>query len=154
MLVLWISVISITDLWIALIEEWISIKGFHFCLSTNVLFVACCSFLFSKDQAAWMVEPVRLSVCLSHLFNYSLHRIIMKFSGVIINDRGDVHAKGQDQRSKVNVTEVKTQPSRFRTITPVWIHIWWLNDTQSLIMLRRGALLIFKVICQISRSHG
>ena len=29
------------------------------------------------------------------------------------NDRGEVHAKGQDQRSKVKVTEVKTQLSRF-----------------------------------------
>ena len=30
MLELWISIISITDLWIALIEEWISIKGLSF----------------------------------------------------------------------------------------------------------------------------
>ena len=34
----------------------------------------------------------------------SHHRIIMKFSGVITNDRSDVHAKGQGQRSKVKVT--------------------------------------------------
>ena len=33
----------------------------------------------------------------------------MKFSGVITTDRSDVHAKGQSQRSKVKVTEVKTQ---------------------------------------------
>ena len=44
--------------------------------------------------------------------------------------------------------------SRFRTVTPVWIQIWWWNDAQSLMLLRRGALLFFKVICQISRSHG
>ena len=43
---------------------------------------------------------------------------------------------------------------RFRTVTPVWIHIWWWNDTYSLMLLRRGALLFFKVIRQISRSHG
>ena len=30
----------------------------------------------------------------------------MKFSGVITNDKGDVHAKGH--RSKVKITEVKT----------------------------------------------
>ena len=35
----------------------------------------------------------------------------------------DVHAKDQGQKSKVKVTEIKTQFSRFRTITPVWIHI-------------------------------
>ena len=59
----------------------------------------------------------------------SHHRIIMKFSGVITNDKSDVHAKGQGQRSKVKVTEVMTPFSRFRTVTPVWIHIWWWNDT-------------------------
>ena len=84
----------------------------------------------------------------------SHHRIIMKFSGLITNDQSKVHAKGQGQRSKVKVTEVTTQLNRFRTVTPVWIHIWWWNDAYSLMLLRRGALLFFKVICQISRSHG
>ena len=66
----------------------------------------------------------------------SHHRIIMKFSGVITNGRSDVHANGGGQRSKVKVTEVTTQLNRFRTVTPVWIHIWWWNDAYSLIMLR------------------
>ena len=43
----------------------------------------------------------------------------MKFSGVITNDKSDVHAKGQGQRSKVKVTEVNTQLGRFRTVTQV-----------------------------------
>ena len=84
----------------------------------------------------------------------SHHRIIMIFSGVITQDQGKVHAEGQGQRSKVKVTEVTTQLNRFRTVTPVWIHIWWWNDTYSLMLLRRGALLFLKVIRQISRSHG
>ena len=84
----------------------------------------------------------------------SHHRIIMKFSGVITMVKSDVHAKGQGQRSKVKVTEVTTQLNRFRTVTPVWIHIWWWNYTYSLMLLRRGALLFLKVIRQISRSHG
>ena len=84
----------------------------------------------------------------------SHYRIIMKFSGVITKDQGKVHAKGQGQRSEVKVTEVTTQLNRFRTVTPVWIHIWWWNDTYSLMLLRRGALLFLKVIRQISRSHG
>ena len=84
----------------------------------------------------------------------SHHLIIMKFSGVITNDQSKVHAKGQGQRSKVKVTEVTTQLNRFRTVTPVWIHIWWWNDAYSLMLLRRGALLFFKVIRQIARSHG
>ena len=96
------------------------------------------------------------SVCLSvtPFWLCSHHRIITKFSGVITTDQGNVHAKGQGQRSKVKVTEVTNQLSRFRTVTPVWIHIWWWNDTYSLMLLRRGALLFFKVICQISRSQG
>ena len=121
--------------------------------------------VFSCDQAAlWMVQSVRPSVrpsvCLSvrpsvtPFWLCSHHRIIMKFSGVITSDKSDVHAKGQGQRSKVKVTEVTTPLNRFRTVTPVWIHIWWWNDAYSLIMLRRGALLFFKVIRQISRSHG
>ena len=142
----------------------VGIAGMLLCNWTNkeitILFI-----IFSCDQAALqMVFSVRPSVCLSVCPSVRLsvtpfwlcshHRIIMKFSGVITSDRSDVHAKGQGQRSKVKVTEVTTQLYRFRTVTPVWIHIWWWNDAYSLIMLRRGALLFFKVICQIPRSHG
>ena len=107
---------------------------------------------------------VRLSVCLSvclfvrpsvtHFSPCSHHRIIMKFSGAITIVRSDVHAKGQGQRSKVKVTEVNTQLSRFRTLTPVWIHIGRWNHAHSWKQHRRGALLFFKVIRQISTSHG
>ena len=119
------------------------------------------SIFFSCDQAALqMVFSVCLSVCPSVRLSVtpfwlcSHHRIIMKFSGVITNDQRKVHAKGQGQRSKIKVTEVTTQLNRFRTVTPVWIHIWWWNDAYSLMLLRKGALLFFKVIRQISRSHG
>ena len=103
---------------------------------------------------------VRPSVCLSvcpsvtPFWLCSHQRIIMKFSGIITNDKSDVHAKGQGQRSKVKVTEVTTQLNRFRTVTPVWIQMWWWNDAYGLMMLRRGALLLLKVIRQFSRSHG
>ena len=113
--------------------------------------------VFSCDQAALqMVFSVRLSVCLSvtPFSPCSHHRIIMKFSGVITMVKSDVHAKGQGQRSKVKVTEVNTQLSRFRTLTPVWIHIWQWNHAHSWKQHRRGALLFFQVIRQISRSHG
>ena len=49
---------------------------------------------------------------------------------------------------------ILTRIERFRTVTSVWIHRWLWNDAQSLKQHRRGALLFFKVICQISRSHG
>ena len=115
----------------------------------------------TKQLYKWYFPSVRLSsVCPSVRLSvtpFSLcshHRIIMKFSGVITNDQRKVHAEGEGQRSKVKVTEVTTQLHRFRTVTPVWIHIWWWNDAYSLMLLRRGALLFFKVIRQISRSHG
>ena len=119
------------------------------------------SSIFSCDQAAQqMVFSVCLSVCPSVCLSVtpfspcSHHRIIMKFSGVITMVKSDVHAKGQGQRSKVKVTEVNTQLSRFRTLTPVWIHIWQWNHAHSWKQHRRGALLFFKVIRQISRSHS
>ena len=116
--------------------------------------------LFSCDQAALqMVFSVCLSVCPSVRISVcpsvtpfwlcSHHRIIMKFSGVITNDQSKDHAKGQRSRSQVT-----TQLNRFRTVTQVWIHIWWWNYAYSLVLLRRGALLFFKVIRQISRSHS
>ena len=113
--------------------------------------------VFSCDQAALQMvfsvcPSVRLSVTPFWLCSH--HRIIMKLSEIITNDQRKVHAKGQGQRSKVKVTEVTTQLNRFRTVTPVWIHIWWWNDAYSLMLLRRGAILFFKVIRQISRSHG
>ena len=43
---------------------------------------------------------------------------------------------------------------RFRTVTPVWMHQWLWNVAHSLKQQRRYALLFFKVIHQISRSHG
>ena len=114
----------------------------------------------TKQLYKWYFPSVCPSVCPSVRLSVtpfwlcSHHRIIMKFSGVITNDERKVHAKGQGQRSKVKVTEVTTQLNRFRTVTPVWIHKWWWNDAYSFMLLRRGALLFFKVIRQISRSHG
>ena len=97
----------------------------------------------TKQLYDWFSPSVCPSVT---LFSLCSHRyIIMKLSGVIIMDRSDVHAKYQGQRSKVKVTEVKTQLSRFRTVTPAWIHIWQWNHAHSL--NRSGALLFFKVIC-------
>ena len=105
--------------------------------------------LFSCDQAAlWMVLSVRPSVCLSHLFDY-VPIIVSSWNFQELLPMTKVTSM-----QKVKVTEVNTQLSRFRTVTPVWIPIWWWNDAYSLMMLRRGTLLFFKVICQISRSHG
>ena len=131
--------------------SWIDFNPF----SSIYLFLAA-----TKQLYDWFSPSVRPSVCpsvcpsVTPFSPCSHHRIIMKFSEVITNDKSDVHAKGQGQRSKVKVTEVTTQLNRFRAVSPVWIHIWWWNDAYSLIMLRRGALLFLKVIRQISRSNG
>ena len=128
-----------------------------------ILFLAA-----TKQLYEWFSPSVCLSVCpsvrlsvrpsvrlsVTPFWPCSHHSIIMKFSGLITSDKSDVHAKGQGQRSKGKVTEVTTQLNRFQTVTPVWIHIWWWNGRYSLMLLRRGALLFFKVIRQISRSHG
>ena len=149
---------TVTPVWIHI---WWWNDAFSLMLLTRgaLLFLAA-----TKQLYKWYFPSVRLSVCPSVRLSVCLsvtpfwlcshHRIIMKFSRVITNDQSKVHAKGQGQRSKVKVTEVTTQLNRFRTVTPVWIHIWWWNDAYSLMLLRRGALLFFKVIRQISRSHG
>ena len=106
----------------------------------------------TKQLYEWFSPSVCLSVTPFPLCSH--YCTILKFSGVFTNHKSDVHAKGQGQRSKVKATEVTTQLNSFRTVTPVWIHIWWWNDAYSLMMLRRGALLFLKVIRQISRSRG
>ena len=92
----------------------------------------------------------RPSVCLLHLFDY-VPIIVSSWNFQELLPMTEVTSM---QKVKVKVTEVNTQLSRFRTVTPVWIHIWWWNDAQSLMLFRRGALLFFKVIHQISRSEG
>ena len=77
----------------------------------------------------------------------------MKFSGGGSLDKRDNHVNGQGQRLKVKVAEVKTRYIRFRAVTPVYINERLRNDAQSLKQQRRRALLIFKVIRQISKSY-
>ena len=119
-----------------------------------VKYMNYCFLAATKQLYDWFSPSVCLSVCLSVCHTFFTMFLIMKFSGVITMVKSDVHAKDQGQRSKVKVTEVNTQLSRFRTLTPVWIHIWQWNHAHSWKQQRRGALLFFKVIHQISRSHG
>ena len=112
----------------------------------------------TKQLYKWYFPSVCLSVCLSihpsvchtffTMFQSSYHEIFRSYY------HGQKWCLCKRSRSKVKVTEVNTQLSRFRTLTPVWIHIWQWNHAHSWKQHRRGALLFFKVIHQISRSHG
>ena len=77
-----------------------------------------------------LYEWVRPSVVHHTLPLCSHHHIFMTFSEVITIYRSVVHAKDQGQRSKVKITEVKTQFSRFLTVSPVWIQIWRWNGAK------------------------
>ena len=108
--------------------------------------------MFSCDQAAlWMVQSVRLSACDAF---FTMFPSSWNFQELLpmtkVMSMQKVKVRGQSSRSQRS----KPQINRFRTVTPVWIHIWWWNDAHSLMLPRRGALLFFKVIHQISRSHG
>ena len=81
------------------------------------------TYSFSCDQPAlWLV----LSACPSvrhnffTMFPWSYHHVIFRS---YYHGYKWCPCKNQGQRSKVKVTEVNTQLSRFRTLTPVWIHI-------------------------------
>ena len=153
----WLSSImqhSMTITWLQWVKTYMKIS---ICSSIKPLHNVT---IFSCGQAALRtLLSVRQSVCLSVCLSVtpfslcSCHRIIMKFSELLpltkVMSMQEVKVRGQRSKS-----EVMTPLSRFRTVTPLWIHIWWWNDAQSLMLLRRGALLFFKVICQISRSHG
>ena len=113
-------------------------------------------FFFSCHQAAlWMVQSVCPSVCPS-----VRHTFLTMFPSLYHHEIFRSYYQWpkwrpcKRSRSKVKVTEVTTPLYRFRTVTPVWIHIWWWNDAYSFIMFMKSALLFFKVIRQISRSHG
>ena len=124
---------------------------------THLVALMFMNHIFSCDQAALRtLLSVRLFVrpSVTPFSKCSPHCIIIILSGVIAIDKSGVHAKGQVQWSKVKVTEVKNPFIRFRTVTPVWIHIWRWNDAKSFMLLRRGAVLFFKAIRQISRSHS
>ena len=143
---LWLGIQHDSIVWVIMRRQRVSSESR--CSSSSFLgFLAA-----TKQLNEWYFRSVCPSVTPFWLCSH--HCIIMKLSGVITNDISDVHAKVQGQRWKVNVTEVKTQLSSFRTVSPVWIHRCQQSDAQSLMWDRRGALLFFKVTYQISRSHG
>ena len=120
--------------------------------------------IFSCDQAALrtlisVCPSVCLPVCLSVCHTF-LTMFLSSYHPEIFRSYYHWQTRCPYKRSR---SEVKGQGhrghdpfSRFRTVTPVWIHIWRWNDAQSLMLLRRGTLLLRMTLTihQISRSHG
>ena len=116
--------------------------------------------ILSCDQAALRTLlsaclSVRLSVCPSvcytfftmslSSYHHEVSRSYCQWQMWCPYKRSRSEVKGKCDRGQNH--------SRFSTVTPAWFDIWWWNDAQSLMLLMRGALLFFKVIPQISRSH-
>ena len=100
-------------------------------------------------------SSVHLSVRLSHLF-YNVPIIVpsWNFQEFLPVTKVMSMQKVRGQRSKLQRSkQILPQFRCCLTVTPVWIHRWLQNNAQSLKWPKRGALLIFKVIHQISRSH-
>ena len=111
---------------------------------------------FSCDQAALRtLLSVRLSVCLWHIF-YNVSLIVSSWNFqkwlplTKVMSMQKVKVRGRRSRSQRS----KTQVINFRTVTPVWVHIWQWNNALSLMWHKRDALLLFKVVRQNSRPHG
>ena len=113
-----------------------------------------CGYILSCDQAALRILlSVWPSVCHT-FFTMSLstyHHELFR-----VNHHWHKWCPWKGSRSEVKRwrSQVKTQFSCFRTLTPVWIHIWQWSDAQSLKKHRRGALLFFKVIRQVFSLRG
>ena len=98
---------------------------------------------------------VCLSVCPSHLFHHVPIIVsswnfqeLLPWSEVMSMQK--VKVRGQRSRSQRSTPNLAVSG----LLTPVWIHIWQWNHAHSWKQHRRGALLFFKVIRKISRSHG
>ena len=113
---------------------------------------------FSPSLPLSVRPSVCLSVCLSVRLSHLFHYVPITVSSWNSHELLPMTKVRSMQKVKVrgrrSGSQVKNQLSCFQTVTPVWIHIWQWDDAQSLMLLRRGALLFFKVIFQISRSHG
>ena len=100
---------------------------FSYFILLYLSYIHCAFLAATKQHNEWYYH---LSVCLSHLFDY-VPIIVSSWNFQKLLPMTEVTSM-QRSRSKVKVTEVNTQLSRFWTVTPVWIHMWWWNDAQSL----------------------
>ena len=132
----------------------ISAVTFWWCICTSSIWRSLQFWAATKQLNEWFFLSVCLSVRLSVCHTF-LTMFPSSYHHEILRSYYQWPKHGPYKRSsKVKVTEVTPQINRYQTVTPVWIHIWWWNDAYGLMLLRRGALLFYKVIRQISRSRG
>ena len=118
---------------------WVSRRIFVYSHHNTIVF-------FSKMSVRLSVCHTFLTMFLS-LYHPEIFRSYYHWQTWCPCKRSRSEVKGQGHRGHDSI-------SRFRTVTQVLIHILQWNDAQSFMLLRRGVLLLFKIICQISRSHG
>ena len=107
-----------------------------------------CPFFICDQAAIWLLQSCQSicpSICLSVRMSVR-HTFLTMFPSSYHHEIFRSYYHGQKRcpckrsRSKVEVTEVNTQLSRFRTLTPVWIHIWQWNHVHSWKQHRRGPI--------------
>ena len=149
-----------------LLYLWMCIVFLNYSVIIYACYIQCIVFLPATKQlyewsslSVWRRQLKKIvflyflmmtSIHLSRLFHYA-PIIIASWNFQELSPFTDMMSI---QKVTVKVTEFKAQFNRFLTLTPGWIHIQQSNDAQSLMWHIRGALLFFKVICQISSSHS
>ena len=88
----------------------------------------CWSLFCGCQNKACSCDLFNNSLLHCHWVNHMTSPIISIFCNNILYIVYTLHSPSERSRSQVKITEIKTQLSRFQTITPVWIHIWWNNE--------------------------
>ena len=131
-------------------KAWSSIEELHYCFSRSSV-----KFQGQRGQKNIDFDPNWVFPDCNSSFNSLMvmkwctkleatwNRCPIVFQGHLLNIQVT-----RDEKSKI-LTRIEC----FRTLTAAWIHPWLWNDAQTLVYCRRGVLLFFKVIHQISRSY-
>ena len=144
-----------TDAWV--VWEQVGDWGIEFLCSRDQPIVARFEFIkhtnkwFSYDALKRIWESNRVFCLLTSGLNVTIYTRGCYWFDIAFETFKVIH-----QNFKVTRAEKSTILNwieRFWIVALVQIHRWLWNNAQSLKWHRRGALLFFEVICQISRSH-
>ena len=110
---------------------------------------------YKNSSVCLSIHPsVPMSVCLSVCYTFFTMFLSSYHHEIFTNNYYWQRWSISLQKVKfIEVEKMLCQFGYFWTVTPALIYRWLWNDAQSVKRLKRGALLFFKVIHQISRSH-